>query len=435
MNEVTTEARLARLVQLADDGRYQDVLDGLPELAHTEDEEWVEGCARGLELVCLKRLQHADRFAERYEALLKESEDKGNILLGAGILCSDMGIHELAETVLEVLCERHPESHIPTFNLGLVLSRSERHTDALRYYDQAIQREYRHAPSYRHKALSLRRLRRLDEAAIALSQLLKLEPEDGEAWTMLGAVEGDRGKFEEAFAAFDKARDLTPESLTLYYYQAVSAAKANDGERLNFCASSLESIDPDAWSTALVRSFVAERQGNIDDAWSEALTAMERATQTDETDTVSHVAQSVIELAERHDLEDRCRAFVDEFLARDVAVPPILELVRRDKHRHSETARCYSVIVDATITDDRLLRTITKRGGDKTPPYNYLRSYQVWADSPEEAGELALDFEAEHGRGTETRVDSVEPVSEPQPAHVGVSARHTMMVYPREQGE
>ena len=187
MADPTTEDRLDQLVQLVDEDRYDEVLEILPELKPEAEETWFAGCLYGLELVCLRRLQRMDDFEERLESLVGDSETDSNLMLGAGILCSDLGSHELAENILEALCRQHPESHVPSFHLGLALARSDRHQEAIACYDESLQREYLHAPSYRHKALSLRKLDRVDEAATTLHQYLKLEADDAEAWTMLGA--------------------------------------------------------------------------------------------------------------------------------------------------------------------------------------------------------------------------------------------------------
>jgi tetratricopeptide (TPR) repeat protein len=375
MPDFMTEEQLHRLIALAKKGRYSDVLEALATCEIDPEEDRVLGGVAGLELVCLARQHDYDATGDRLDTLFKQAENRSNLLLGAGLLCSDLGVLDVAETLLTHLSQCRPESHVPSYNLGIVLAQADQHEEAVECYDQSLQREYRHAPSYQHKAVSLRLLGRLTEAATAYRQYLNLEPEDPEVWVTLGETEGERGAYEAAFEAFDRARELHPGSITLHYYEAATALFAGDRPRLEFCTSALESMAPEIWPTHMAQAFMSEFDGDMKGAWEHAMTAVDRAALTDEDDIVSHVVETAIEMGRRHHLDNECRTFVEDALTRDLVVSPILDADRAYRNRVSDQARCYAVIIDAKITDDRMVRALGRRDGDDRKPFFYLKCF------------------------------------------------------------
>jgi tetratricopeptide (TPR) repeat protein len=108
-------------------------------------------------------------------------------------------------------------AHIPSLQtLAETASRTGRHELALSALDRLRAAGAEPAPeALRMQYAALRGLDRLDEALLAATELAALHPDDSTLHLELAGMRHDKGDFEGALSALDRARTLDPENLDL----------------------------------------------------------------------------------------------------------------------------------------------------------------------------------------------------------------------------
>ena len=134
----------------------------------------------------------------------------------------------------------------------------------------------------RAKALSLIKSNRLQEAKSIYEKICRAHHEDAEAWTMVGAINGELGQFDEAIACCQKAVSIKPDYAKAHYnlaqvymhqgylekaidgYQAVLRKSPRHAESLNNIGYALETLQRPEEAIKYFRSAIHAKPDYID---------------------------------------------------------------------------------------------------------------------------------------------------------------------------
>jgi uncharacterized protein len=190
-------------------------------------------------------------------ALLRELGELGDAraLLELGMLYAQHGRFPDAESVLRQALEDEPRAHMA---LGSVLSAMDRHEESLTSYRAALSQELEGAWS--GVAWELMRLDRLESAEDAAVR--GVEAGDPGAGGVLGVVLRQRGRFDDAAAAFEAAV-ARGEPAWLPYGDLLADMKGREDEAEAAYAQAIEHGEADA-GTALAKFLLDQgREGDV----------------------------------------------------------------------------------------------------------------------------------------------------------------------------
>ncbi|MCZ7646550.1 MAG: tetratricopeptide repeat protein [Planctomycetota bacterium] len=409
------------------DGRFPDALDMLLDLDQSAFSPCEQGRALALEIVCLAQQDLDDDARRMLSRAMRRHPDDRAFQLALGIQLSECGAHDWAEKVLRRLSDRFADDPVPLFNLGVALEHDARCEEAVEAYRQAIARDSASACPEFHARLghALQRMGRLIEAAAALREYLSQRPRDAHEWISLAIVCSNAEDYAKAREAYEKARELEPDSVSLHFNRAQTAARQDDRETLAACVATLERLAPEDWRTELARASLAERDGAAWQGWEACRRAFERAAGQAATlgcaeaeECVAIAAASTLTYAARNRLGEHAGEFVAQVFDAELFDECVLAALRRLEGAHSRHAREFDVLLEG-----RRNEASEDDGADPdeapAPGARFFRSLRVWADDAEQAGQLALDFERRCG-GVDLEIGSVERGAATGAAHLGV---------------
>lgn len=107
---------------------------------------------------------------------------------------------------------------------GLNLRGLERHEDALRSFQRAVQLDPANANAWFYIAESLNRLGRPDRALSAYDRVVELAPQDAEAWAERAMTLEANGRPLDAVESFDRASKADPDWALAGFYQGRALA-------------------------------------------------------------------------------------------------------------------------------------------------------------------------------------------------------------------
>ena len=153
-----------------------------------------------------------------------------------------------SETLFTHVLSIYPDATAASVNLGVVLRESDRVDEALAVFRQGLR--MRPTVSLRiNLAMTLLRLKKVDEATVEIGDVLKEDPRNAEAYAALASILGESGKSGEAIRAYRKAMELNPYYTAVYNNLGVLLMEAKDftGAEQQFRhALSLQPNFPDA---------------------------------------------------------------------------------------------------------------------------------------------------------------------------------------------
>jgi tetratricopeptide (TPR) repeat protein len=160
----------------------------------------------GRVLRTIGRNEEALEFFQRYHGMVP-----GDFLGLAhiGSCLSAMGRYQEAESYLRRAAAGidDPQTH---YNLGLLLSITNRTSDAIAEYEKALARDPMHADARLNMATALARQGKMDQASRELTRLVDQDPDNAVARTNLGVVLLQLGKVEQARAQLEAALRADP---------------------------------------------------------------------------------------------------------------------------------------------------------------------------------------------------------------------------------
>ncbi len=112
--------------------------------------------------------------------------------------------------------DQAPDNLVVQMKAGMLLLRSGQFVDAKSRAENVLLKDNKHVEAHILKANALIGLKDLDSAAEQIEDAIKGNPDRGEVYTNLGAIEMDRGDRDAAEQAFKRAAELAPQSLQVH---------------------------------------------------------------------------------------------------------------------------------------------------------------------------------------------------------------------------
>jgi tetratricopeptide (TPR) repeat protein len=96
------------------------------------------------------------------------------------------------------------------FIKGLYYSYLQKYTDAVGYFNQSLAADYRNADTYREKAIALYHLKQYENALVTLDKSLQFNPDDDEAYFLLGQNFEKLNRTQDAIDSYNTALSYDP---------------------------------------------------------------------------------------------------------------------------------------------------------------------------------------------------------------------------------
>ncbi|HEY3899011.1 MAG TPA: tetratricopeptide repeat protein [Chthoniobacter sp.] len=160
------------------------------------------------------------------------------------------GMQAEAEVVYRQIIAAEPHHSGALLHLGFIANDFGHHDHALEWIHRAIHFQPDNPAAHSALAMTLVRLRRLDEAAAAFRRAIELNPHDAESHNNLGNTLREHGKSSEAVEAYRRALQLKPDFATAYYNLATTLtelAQFDDAIDAYRRALAIQPEHPAAW--------------------------------------------------------------------------------------------------------------------------------------------------------------------------------------------
>jgi tetratricopeptide (TPR) repeat protein len=165
------------------------------------------GLAR-LEAEALRQLGKADQGIALLEDLLKRRADDSSAHIALAQVYADANRGAQAVKVLQEAQARFPAETAVTFELGAVLEKQRKFSDAEAVFRQVIARDPAHAPALNYLGYMLAdRGERLSESVDLIKRALEVEPDNGSYLDSLGWAYYKEGKLDLAEENLKRAAD------------------------------------------------------------------------------------------------------------------------------------------------------------------------------------------------------------------------------------
>lgn len=156
----------------------------------------------------------AGRLAEAgalYGELLGEAPGHAHLLNLAGVLNGQQGNIAQARTLLEAAAAADPNNPDIRFNLAQAMEMSGDADGAARAYQRALGDAPGHMPSLLNLGNMLMRADRASDAVTLFRRAVQTDARSAEAWSWLGLANQKLGRVDDGIAAFRKAATLKPD--------------------------------------------------------------------------------------------------------------------------------------------------------------------------------------------------------------------------------
>ena len=377
----------------------------------TDPEE--RGSLAGFELACGGL---ADVEGDRLRALEIARRSDDAFLSGFGATLSDLGqarddrrLTELAELAFSGASGATAGDWRFVANHALTLERLERFEEAAEAFGRAAALAPDREDLLVERASCLHKAEDLDAARDAYLTYLAANPDDAHEWISLAIVESDLGRYDEAQKAYWRAGGLEPDNLSLHYNWFITAVRAGQSELAEDACRRLNAIDASDWRSGLASANVLERSGDPAAGFRRAIAIFDREMEAcdlsnaEDRSRLDHIATWALTIAASCD-----RADGDTFVARLcrdwVLGDEVLAAIRKRETPERADLAAYSVLVEAVAASPEPATDA------------YLLRYQLFADSPAEAADLAVAFERRCGadRARAAEVDVLDEDRQPR---------------------
>jgi tetratricopeptide (TPR) repeat protein len=173
-----------------------------------------------LEADALRQSGKVDQGLAVLEELLKKQGDDPDAHLALARAYADANRGGQAVRVLQDAQSRFPKDPDPSFELGAVLEKQKKYSEAETAFKQALQRDPNHAPTLNYLGYMLaERGERLDESVAYIKKALDLEPNNGSYLDSLGWAYYKDGRLDLAEENLKRAAgQLTKNSVVQDHY-------------------------------------------------------------------------------------------------------------------------------------------------------------------------------------------------------------------------
>ncbi len=416
---------LQQVVELLDRDDFEAVLKTLKRIRPETLGSEPAGRAKAYELLALASLDRENELRQAY-AKAKRSTDH-EFLLALGTELSEFGLYEVGIDTLEHLCEIDEDSPVPPYNLALALQRDAQHEAALVALDDALERDpgFRHA--YAARGGCLYELGRHAEAAAAFREYLTRDPDDGDVWLLYAEVSEHAGDQAGADRAYEEAEARIPQSVPLQYARYSSAAAREDLARMRAAAARLHELAPRDFRTEIADGRLALAQHEPGEkAWGHFATARRLARADDDPGALEHATIWCLDYFIHERGVGDVDAFVTSLLQEDLLSHAVCDGLREIGDRHSEITRLWNVDVHAEGSQDLGDGGLDAASAVETDDHaglGYSRPYQIWAETRDDAADIAVALEERSG-GIAPVAQNVDAEEGPAvPGKIGIAWR------------
>lgn len=408
---------LGEVVDRVERGDFDEALSLLADMDIPNLSSITRGRALAIETICAGASGSDRRARRRLRRELRRHRGDRDFIFSLGAQFSELRKLDFAEEVFRRLSRIEIEDPVVLFNLALVLERDDRHGEALDLYDRSLGKDPAFPPSHSGRAECLKRLGRLQDAAGAYRKYLELEPRDFDGWMFLAILESDLGRYDEAVRTYEKAREIEPDSPSLYYNWGITASRMKDQSMLLDCISRLQELALTDWRAPFLLGCLAEERGEIWKAWEAFRESLDRVLEEAEEEVSSQIAGCVLQFTHRQRLEDQAREVLEVLVRKDLSGEGILSALRENSGRSSSKATDFMVLLKGDVKERAPPEGGLGESG-REEPLQYFRTYRVFAEDAGQAAQMALDFENRWG-GEGAMVESVRKVQEQGEALLG----------------
>jgi protein O-mannosyl-transferase len=194
--------------------------------------------------------------------------------IGAGVLLAGMGVlsweqcrmYDNVETFYRTILDRNPAAWMAHDNLGVVLARSGRLSEAITHYQEALRFKPDSAEIYHDLGTAMTQAGRLPEAIADFEQALRLQPGYAAAHYHLGSVFARLGRMEEAVGQFEQALQAKPDDAEAQNNLGSALAMLNRMPEATEHFAAAVRLDPDSAQARCNLGKALAQQGRIPEA-------------------------------------------------------------------------------------------------------------------------------------------------------------------------
>lgn len=140
---------------------------------------------------------------------------------------------------------------------------SDKHHEALKYFDKALEFQPNDCQSLFEKGFILESLELYEEATETYSKILELNPENIYFFNMIGCIFCNMGRDKKASVVFEKAWKIEPENPDIWYGQGICLFNLKQPEAAIFCFDKCLSFEPKSNRVIdQIRTIKSEIQGS-----------------------------------------------------------------------------------------------------------------------------------------------------------------------------
>jgi Tfp pilus assembly protein PilF/SAM-dependent methyltransferase len=163
-----------------------------------------------------------------YRQILQVAPDHPDALHLLGVLCSQMGKHEIAVELIGkaiLITPNYAEAHC---NLGNALQTQGKLDAAVQSYHKAISIKPEYAEAYGNLGIALKEQGKLDAAVASVQKAILIKPDDAEAHYNLAVALQAQGKLNAAVESYRNAISIKPDFIKAY--NSLASALLSEGD-------------------------------------------------------------------------------------------------------------------------------------------------------------------------------------------------------------
>ena len=324
------------------------------------------------------------------DPLLEEFPKSARLLGTLGVVLSNTNDLEDARDALEEAVDLSPDDEVAIANLALVYEKLREYERAIDLYERALELGADIDWVLLRKAAALTEDGRYAEAKVTLKRYLSLVPDDAEQWVALAILHSDDEEFDAAFACYEQAERLDPESPALRLNWGVTAVKAKKLAVAQAQLTHLQRLEPRTTRPWLLRAFIHEEEGQV----SAARVIYERIlarTRFGDQGEQNYALEMAMDFFTRHKLRTRCERLLKRAYAANACTVELCEAYREIAGEAVGKAYWFSVMLEA---DYRTGLAEIREPGERRPQRytRFVRAFQVVARNHDEATSLIMGF-------------------------------------------
>lgn len=397
---------LERANELLEAGKAADTLACLDQikdqLLDAEDRiEWTT-----LQAWALSELGRDEEALKLLEAIIAEVPPSSRLYGTLGVVFSNADDLGAARAALEQAVALNENDEVALANLALVYEKMREYEAAIRLYDRSIELGADLDWALQRKAAAQIEISDYDGAKASLRRYLSLAPDDIAQWIELAILHSEDEEYAEAFACYQSAERIDPNSPSLRLNWGVTAVRAGHAQAAHQQLRLLQQAAPDSSRWWLLRAFILEDERGNDPAVRECYEQALQRVPPDSHEELTYALEMKMDFLSRHKQNGACEKLLREAYAANACSVALCEAYREAVAEPTPHLSWFSLMAEADYRAG--LSEVHERGanGDHA---RFLRNYQVVASDRDDAVGQVLAFLRRMG---ETRVRIREFVGE-----------------------